>query len=255
MTVGSHTIIVKATDALGNIGLSQPVTVTVFHSNPACAHTMAGTAIYCEQAASNVQSIPTAAVTFPHGYTAGETIIVGASANNRNVPWVTGSISNTAGYVWRLWGNIGSGNLDNNLVQVALWYTVVPANTTASDTITVTSPGSSFTVEGALVYSGVGAIDGAGSAIFGWGGPGANATTGDSQVTPGDLIVAFTMGAPTGPVAGWGERLEDYARPYSMFIDRVATGATANAGWTMNIEGFISIGVAFKAQPGACLVN
>jgi hypothetical protein len=251
LPVGAHTIKARAVGASGEMAFAD-ITINVFHSDPNCSHSLAGLGIFCEQKASDVESASpanpssSASVTFPNGYTAGNTIIVGVSADNRNVPWVAGGISNTAGYTWTFWGNVGSGNLDNNLVQMAIYYTVVPSTTSGADTIAVAIPGSTFTVEEALVYSGLGAMDGDGGYAIGWGGPGANATTGNFTVTPGDLNIAFTVGAPTGPGPGWTERVEDYSRPYTMFIDQMARSETANASWTMNVEGYIAIGIAFK---------
>jgi hypothetical protein len=251
LPVGPHTVKARAVGASGEMAFAN-ITINVFHSDPNCSHSLAGPGIFCEQKASNVESTSpanpsaSASVTFPNGYTAGNTIIVGVFANDRNVPWVAGGISNTAGYTWTFWGNVGSGNLDNNLVQAAIYYTVVPSDTSAPDTITVTNPGSSFAVEEALVYSGLGAMDGEGGSAIGWGGPGVNAATGNYKVSAGDLNIAFVVAAPTRPGPGWTERVEDYSRPYAMFIDQRAAGTTANASWTMNVEGFIAIGIAFR---------
>jgi len=253
LPVGAHTVQARAVSASGEAAFTE-ITVNVFHSDPNCAHSYAGPGIFCEMHAADVETASPAnpssstALVFPNGYGAGDTIIVGVSANNRNVPWVAGAISNTAGFNWTFWGNVGSGNLDNNLVQLAVYYTVVPTSTNGPDTIAVTSPGSDFTVAQALVYSGLGAIDGAGGSAIGWGGPGANATTGNYAVSAGDLNIALTVGAPTSPGAGWTERAEDYSRPYTMFIDQMASGDTANASWRMNVEGYIGIGIAFKTS-------
>jgi hypothetical protein len=195
--------------------------------------------------APDVETAPSASLIFPQGYAAGATIIVGVAAHDQNMPWVAGDISNTAGYRWALWGNVGFA-LDGNLIQEAIYYAVVPVTGSAADTITVTNPGSIFTVADAVVYSGLGAIDGPGGSAIGWGGPGSNATTGNYAVTTGDIAIGFTIGAPTAPVVGWVEREEDYSRPYTMFIDQVATSTTANASWTMNTEGWIAAGIAFK---------
>jgi hypothetical protein len=251
LPVGAHTVTARAVGASGEMAFAD-ITIDVFHSDPNCSHSLAGQGVFCEQKASDVESAsPTnpsssASVTFPNGYAAGDTIIVGVSANDRNLPWVAGDISNTAGYTWTFWGNVGSGNLDNNLVQAAVYYTVVPSTTSGPDTIAVTNPGSAFTVEEALVYSGLREMDGAGGNAIGWGGPGVNATTGNYTVTKGDLNIAFAVGAPTSPGPGWTERVEDDSRPYTMFIDQPAGSKTANASWTMNVEGYIAIGIAFK---------
>jgi len=244
---GRHTVTAKATDPTGRTA-SSTITVEVVHTKPICAHTLIGQGIFCEQAATSSDA---KSVTFPKGYAAGNLILVGAVANDRHVPWQSSDLSNTAGFQWTFWGNVTSGDLDDDLVQTGIFYTVVPATTPAADTITVTKPTSTFTIVDAVVYSGIGAIDGPGASARGWGGPGVgDAKTGDYPVSPGDLNVAFVVAAPTIPGEGWAERVEDISRPFTMFCDQIAASTTASATWMMNPEGYVGIGLAFKpAQP------
>jgi hypothetical protein len=252
MTVGAHTLTAQATDSTGKTATAS-ISVNVAHPAGSCSHTMVATGIYCEQTATSAGTAPVSLV-LQNGYAAGNLIVVGVTANDQNVPWVSGDIYDTAGNVWVLWGNVGSGDLDANLVQVAIYYTFVTSATVVPDTIVVNDPGSTFSIEDAVVYSGVGGIDGAGGSAIGWGGLGVSATTGNYSVTAGDLNIAFTMGAPTIPGSGWTERIQDYTRPFTMFIDQIALGPVADATWAMNIEGYIGVGIAFKPI-GACTVQ
>jgi hypothetical protein len=252
LPVGRHTVVARATGASGAMVFSSPVTFNVVHPTQDCNHSLVGSGIFCEQNATDAQSpsgsnpSSTVNLTFSAGYAARSLIVAGACANARNRPWTASDISNSAGFKWSLVNNTGSGYLDDNLVQCALYYATVPAVMTVSDTIRMTDPGSVFTVADALVYSGIEALDGAPGSALGWGGPGADSTTGNYRTAPRDLNVAFTTGAPTIPGAGWTERVEDNSRPFTMFVDQIATGVTANATWQMNEEGWVSIGVAFK---------
>ncbi len=81
LTEGPHTIRARATDAQSNVGYSPVIAFNVLHTNPICSHTQVGpdgTGIFCERAAVNVGANPSS-VTFPGGYTAGQTIIVQTS--------------------------------------------------------------------------------------------------------------------------------------------------------------------------------
>jgi hypothetical protein len=252
LSVGVHNLNFLATDSIGKTSLAS-TSVKVFHASASCLHSMVGAGIYCEQTAASLGTAPVSLV-LQNGYGAGNLIVVGVQANDPNVPWVTGDIYDTAGNTWVLWGNVGSGYLDENLVQVAIYYTFVKSAIVVPDMIVVNNPGSSFTVEDAVVYSGVGSIDGAGGSAIGRGGMGVFAATGSYSVTPGDLNIGFNSGAPTIPGSGWTERLQDYTRPYTMFIDQIAPTGTADATWTMNIEGYLSIGLAFKPI-GSCTIQ
>ena len=186
-----------------------------------------------------------AQVIFP-SYLKSELIFVSTEAlTGGGQGWTQPMISDTNGYTWTFWGNVGSQSLDGNIVQDAVYYTVVPATTTSADTIKVSNPSSNYTLEYALVYSGVGAIDGSGAAI-GWGGPGAgNASTGNFTASVGDLLVGYVFSSMPVPVAGWNARIEDIDNR-GMLSDQIAASTTANASWTMATEGFIAIGLAFK---------
>ena len=97
-----------------------------------------------------MRSAPTQ-VTFASGYTKGELIFIGTEAlTGGGQPWTSPMISNTAGYTWTFWGDVGSDGLDGNIVQDAVWYTIVPLTSGASDTITVSNPSSTYTLEYAL---------------------------------------------------------------------------------------------------------
>ena len=140
-------------------------------------------------------------------------------------------------------GNVGFA-FDGNLIRRSdlLCRCNYVMGRKAADTITVTNPGSIFTVADAVVYSGLGAIDGSMRAAPQVGvdlvpGTRRQATTRLRQETLGYRFhhrcancSGCWLGGAGGVITG---------RPYTMFIDQVATSTTANASWTMNTEGWI----------------
>lgn len=85
LSVGSHTVTARATDALGNIGFSSTINITVVHSTPTCSHTTVGTGIICEQSftktRTSVSPGSSAAVTNASGWTAGQLLVCEAEAS------------------------------------------------------------------------------------------------------------------------------------------------------------------------------
>lgn len=75
MTPGAHTLQIRATDALSNVGFSTVRNFTTFQTTPVCSHTLVGGSIFCERTAyAGLVSGTTTNVALTGGYTAGQTI-------------------------------------------------------------------------------------------------------------------------------------------------------------------------------------
>ncbi len=267
MSEGEHTFEVRATDSKKNQGAAGPVRFRVFHTRAECSHTLVKEGVYCEKGTTETKSdADTIGNTFGDGYRAGDVIVAMVGSMNRHVPFRGPEIGNTAGYKWNFWGTQSTLETDDDLVQNALWWAVVPATRSEADTITITHKdggqhmgthpnhfGSSrFMVMGTVVYSGLGAMSGPGRKAYGWTGyrnpPGPN-ESGPYPVAVGDVAIGFCWGAPTRAVPGtnWKTRLMEIARPFMMVNDWVADGTTANARCESNPEGFTTLAVAFHA--------
>ena len=134
--------------------------------------------------------------------------------------------------------SLGLRKMETTLPQAALYYTVVPSTAASMDTITVASAGSTFQIVDAVVYCGLGAIDGAGGHQVGWAGPSNFPTSGNYSVTVGDLNVAVVISAPPR-LSPAGRCAQDATgRPFTMIADQIATSTTANAMFTANAEGY-----------------
>src|SRR5579872_194721 len=256
LSLGSHTFTIQVTDSASNVGTAS-VTVNVIHTNPTCSHTLLSSGIYCEQAAvhfSSDQHTPDA-VTFANGYGdgktyhAGDTIVVECTGNDKTSPFYRNSISNTGGYYWNAIVYNSSGfQGDDNLVQNAIYYAVVPASTTASDTITILKPYASFTSMYVTVFSGLGGLD---TGIGEIQGPLAatSGTTGNMTTTAGDLCWALAGGAPMYIPSLWTELLEDTARPYAMIAAYPATTNNCNLTYPNSPEDASGTdGLTFKPE-------
>jgi hypothetical protein len=265
LRVGNHTFEARATDSASNKGSAGPVTFRVFHIAADCDHSVVKTGVYCEKGTTATNSdADSIANTFAGGYHAGDLLVVMIGSMNRHVPFTGSEIRNTAGYTWHFEGTQSSLETDDDLVHNALWWTIVPATNTSSDTIAIThvdgrqhfgvhpnhSGSSRFMVMGTLVYSGLGSISGSGAKAYGWTGydnrPGPD-QSGPFAVAVGDVAIGFCWGAPARPLPGthWKTRLIDSSRPFMMVNDWVADSTTANARCESNPEGFTTLAVAF----------
>lgn len=164
-------------------------------------------------------------------------------------------ISNTNGYSWHHVASVTSGAFgDFDVVDLAFWWTIVPATTSTSDTITITPTytDGNFQALEAVVYSGAGSIRPAFSTHINWAGPvsGGDCSSGAYRVAPGDLVIGVCTGAPSFPGAGWHERAEDVSRPYSMLVDHYALGTSVNVDILSNADGAMTVGVAFSPAAG-----
>jgi hypothetical protein len=257
MPAGMHTMQVRATDANGNIGFSPVVNFNVVHSNPVCSHTQVAAGIYCEKGATAVQGA-TASITYT-GETAGQLIFVTVDTSVPPSPgpypnglhlWTTDYISNTLGYTWTLLNNFPSGILDMNAESAAIFYAYVPNTTDTPDVITLHNPDSTggHTFLASVIYSGVAGPPVSYSIKFGLLGssPGV-VSSGPFSSSIGNLNIGLAGGAPTGIAQpGWTERVEDASRPYIMFFDQIASGASSTFRFHSNPEGWSALGVSFR---------
>lgn len=172
------------------------------------------------------------------GFVAGQTVIVAAYSNATH-NFASGDISSTDGGAWTFFSNCLSG-----ADSVAVWYKAFQSTFGSSDTITVTASKSTA----ALVYTGVGLIDGAG--ICGTG----NSTTpssGNYTVAIGDLNLGFAIAAGGSLTvgSGWNFRVMSTGGGFSSNArgeDQVAASTTANSTWTATTGVWAVIGLAFK---------
>ena len=99
-------------------------------------------------------------------------------ANDRFTPWLRNEIGDQCGLSWQLLINMDTGDLDNHLVETAIFHARVNTTVPGPITISATNPGSQFTVLDCVTLSGLGSIDVPIFGGIGWGGPGVDATTG-----------------------------------------------------------------------------
>lgn len=99
---GTHTLVVSATDSMGNTGSSASTSITIVYSNPICSMTAIGTAYTCVEAGS--QSSTTAStigVPFTGGYNKGDVLyafsagLVGGSPNSNLAADITTTTATT----------------------------------------------------------------------------------------------------------------------------------------------------------------
>lgn len=185
-------------------------------------------------------------VTFPSGYAASQTIVI-QGYQNAATAYTSGMLTNTAGYSWTFFGACQSASAARSM---GVWYFNVASTNSSSDTITLNSSYSgSFEALDVAVYSGVGAIDGAG-VVCAKGTTGSPAS-GNYTVTVGDLLIGAAQ-ASAGPLnvgSGWTNRVQDSATGGSAFLtmieDSVAASTTANASFSNTDTDWVVQALAF----------
>lgn len=249
LSPGSHTFAIRVTDSLGAQTV-QTTTASRYVRTQICSHTLITSAVYCERAAVNTAT-NTASISFAGGYTAGQLIVVSTGGCCEGVTATAAQITNTNGYTWICpAGDASSIYSDSNIVHNLMCYAFVPSNTTTTDVITSTFPSYATTANlYVVVYSGLTSFEpGASWGLAAWGPFGAVA--GPYAVTPGDLNVVFSWGAPYTQPYGYNERIEDGSRPLGIVSDQIVTGTTAIAQWAMNPEGYTGMSLAFIPSGG-----
>ena len=228
-----------------------------FVQNSNCSNTSVGGGMACAASEGNqTTGLAGTSVTFSSGYAAGSVIVVNAGAwpYTSSKPWTSAMIHNTAGYTWTFWGNC-EGFSSPNYVEEGLYYTTVPTTTNASDTISVSdnATGGTSTLITAVVYTGIGAIDGTGVCASG---TTAAPSTGSYMVTYGDLTVGVvaSRNAISQSIAGWNNRADitnlttTPQYNYAKAADQRALTGTANANFSLHQSPGVywaTIGVAF----------
>ena len=71
-----------------------------------------------------------------------------------------------------------------------------------------------------------------------------NASTGSFSVSPNDLVVGYVF--CKNPVAISGTKREEDIDTRGMLSDQVPNSTSTAAVWSMDVEGFIAIGLAFS---------
>ncbi len=176
--------------------------------------------------------------------------------------WQASQLTNTLSYTWTFWGNLGTRATDNDIEQEAVFYTIVPTTTASADTITahnVNGDGNVAVIQCNIYSTSVGSFTpGNSAALMGWGGPndGSTGTPGNAYINPltvttGDLIINSVFSAPTNSVAPDTLRVQDASRPFAMISDSLAASTTVTPQFTMNVDGFSMITLAFHVSGGA----
>jgi hypothetical protein len=139
-------------------------------------------------------------------------------------------VSDTLHSTWTLVSSGGSGALDGNIVRGGIWYALIPASTTATDTITTIHPDSQFIWAQSLNYTGLGVIRSTQPSVLSWNGiVNGGGTTGNFPTTIGDLTLANIGVSPGYPgCGGWNAVLQD-ATKRQIFEDQIVTSTTSNA--------------------------
>ena len=254
LSLGPHTIAVKAIDSMSNSGTSPTLSFTVINSNPVCPGTI-GTGVSCVEAHAPISAngATTQQIVFT-GPVGGDIILISTGGSVfQHYPFQPGMISDSNGYSWKFFPAASSGFPDDDLSQSAYYCAYVPSTSSGADTITIQAPD----ITNPLSHFGSYAVElrgptcdadqsyGTVSSI----GSTATGSTGNYDTSAGNLCIAIIGGAPMYAPSGWIELVEDNARPFAMIVAQIASGSPCNVTWANSItDGAGSGGISLRVK-------